>query len=547
MDPAKSSHRLQQDQQDQPAILDPSALVLFFPGPRSVTGEDVLELHVHGGRATVRAVLRAIPQAVAAAEAASDGDDVGTLIRYAEPGEFTRRAFLNGRLADLAQVDALGDVLAAETEQQRAAAVRSHSGSRSLAGTYEDWRSRLLLARGEIEALIDFSEDQHFDESPTELLASVATLVRGLLADIDVHVDAGHRAELLRSGVRVAIVGPPNAGKSSLMNRIVGREASIVSGEAGTTRDVVEVALDIRGFLCTFADTAGLRSSVHPVQSAGLALEGGDQKRSAVRDVGGVDSSGDLDAGGDNVDGSHAVVGSVEQEGIRRAKARASESDMVIALASIEGNDDADNGLCVHYDLESLRLAAAAPSCMVVINKRDRVPTKARLDELVGKFVSEVLATVPGLEGVEVATISCRDAGCHGLRQASGASSRPSETGADRGGIRALIDALAGSLARMTSLPADLADLLGVNERMSQLLQNCRRHLEAFMEEAGKGTAEVDDLDHHPGATRQARHRDPDVVVAAEHLREAAQDLARITGRGEGGDVEEVLGVVFEK
>ena len=229
-------------------IVDSDALVLYFPGPKTVTGEDVLELHVHGGAATVKAVLSAVRKCSRLA--------LGT-VRYAEPGEFTRRAFLNGRL-DLAQVESLGDTLAAETEHQRRAAVRGNSGI--LGKTYDGWREQLLLARGEIEALIDFSEDQHFDESPTELLTNVRMLVEDMLNSIRVHKLGSQRSELLRNGIRIALLGPPNAGKSSLMNQIVGREASIVSAEAGTTRDIVEASLDIRGYLCSFADTAGIRT-----------------------------------------------------------------------------------------------------------------------------------------------------------------------------------------------------------------------------------------------------------------------------------------------
>ncbi|KAF7560970.1 hypothetical protein G7046_g3171 [Stylonectria norvegica] len=230
-----------------PRVLDSEALVLYFPCPKTVTGEDVLELHVHGGPATVKAVLAAIPQCPSPQR-----------IRYAEPGEFTKRAFINNRL-DLAQIESLSDTLAAETEQQRRAAVRGNSGA--LGRAYEAWRQQLLLARGEIEALIDFSEDQHFDEPQSELLSNVTEQVARMLHSIELHEKGSQRSELLRNGIRIALLGPPNVGKSSLMNLIVGREASIVSGEAGTTRDIVEASLDMRGYLCSFADTAGFRST----------------------------------------------------------------------------------------------------------------------------------------------------------------------------------------------------------------------------------------------------------------------------------------------
>jgi tRNA modification GTPase len=267
--PRKATLRDLYDPSDSNNVLD-SALVLHFPAPKTVTGEDILELHIHGGHATVKAVLAAIGQCQSK-----------HTIRYAEAGEFTRRAFQNDRL-DLGQVEALSDALSAETEQQRRAAMRGNSGK--LGRTYEEWRQLLLAARGELEALIDFSEDQHFDESPAQLMGNVTRQIGPILSAIRRHQAGSRCGELLKRGIRISLLGPPNAGKSSLLNIIVDREASIVNEEAGTTRDIVEVSVDIGGYLCVFADTAGLRSM---------------------------------------------SVGAVEQEGIRRAKAKAKDSDLV--------------------------------------------------------------------------------------------------------------------------------------------------------------------------------------------------------------------------
>ncbi|KAK6595403.1 GTP-binding protein [Botrytis cinerea] len=431
-----------------PNILDSDALVLYFPAPNTVTGEDVLELHVHGGSATVKAVLSTISQCTSAAK-----------IRYAEPGEFTRRAFQNDRL-DLAQVEALSDTLSAETEQQRRAAVRGNSGKLG-------------------QALIDFSEDQHFDESPAELLSNVTAQVETMLELIAAHESASHRGELLKKGIRIALLGPPNAGKSSLLNQIVGREASIVSQEAGTTRDIVEVGLDIRGYLCTFADTAGLRTQASQI------------------------GSGNNDS----------IIGDIEREGIRRAKSKANESDLIVALASIEWSD-IRNGWEIRYDQETFEIAARASKFMIVINKSDSV-TPEILSELINDFKESQKGKFDQYP-VPLMSISCKDA--QGLT--------------NKGSIGHFVDEMVSVFSNMTSLPTELVDLLGVTERQRQLLTACSAHLLDFMNEA------QEHVDHDQEA---------DIVLAAEHLRSAANCLSRITGRGEAGDVEEVLGVVFEK
>ncbi|KAH7318329.1 hypothetical protein B0I35DRAFT_240401 [Stachybotrys elegans] len=452
-------------------VLDHEALVLYFPAPRTVTGEDVLELHIHGGSATVKATLAAVPRCVAK-----------HLVRYADPGEFTKRAFINNRL-DLGQIEALSDVLAAETEQQRRAAIRGSSGV--LGRTYDEWRQQLLLARGEIEALIDFSEDQHFDESQSELLQNVTVMVGEMLHSIRMHEQGSQRSELLRNGIRLALLGPPNVGKSSLMNLIVGREASIVSGEAGTTRDIVEASLDIRGYLCSFADTAGFRS---------------------------------------RASGEEGPIGAVEQEGIRRARQKALESNVVMVLASVEAVGGRPH---IQYDKETLDIASQAEACMVVINKRDAADRQT-FSRLLDEFRQTITKQHPKLAGVEVLPISCKRAQT---------MSRVGDND-DPGGIQKLVSSVAETFATLTDLPANLQDLLGVTERQRQLLVECKEHLADFMAEAQPGGHE---------AQAQAQARDADPLLAAEHLRYAADCLARITGKGEGGDVEDVLGVVFEK
>src|SRR5947209_11436594 len=242
------------------ALLD-EALVLWFPGPNTETAEDMAELHLHGGRAVVAAVLAAL------------GKLEG--FRPAEPGEFTRRAFANGRL-DLTAVEGLGDLVFAETEAQRAQAMRQLSGA--LAGRADAWRSQLLEALALIEARIDFSDQ----DVPDDLVSPALHVARQLADEIGKTLADEHRGERLREGLVVAIAGPPNAGKSSLLNRLARREAAIVSPYAGTTRDVIEVHLDLGGYPVTLLDTAGVRESDDPVELEGVRRA---QARAAEADI----------------------------------------------------------------------------------------------------------------------------------------------------------------------------------------------------------------------------------------------------------------------
>lgn len=238
-------------------------LVLMFPGPSSFTGEDMAELHVHGGRAVIGAVI----------------DAVLTLpdTRLAEPGEFARRAFENGKL-DLTEVEGLADLIGAETEAQRRQALAQAEGS--LRALYEGWRAELVRAQGLIEAGLDFADE---GDVVADVAAKADPIVARLSAAIAQHL-ADRNGERLRDGFRVVIAGAPNAGKSSLLNALAKRDAAIVSEEAGTTRDVIEVHLDLGGVPVMLIDTAGLR----------------------------------------------AAEGKVEAEGIRRAVARAGDADLVL-------------------------------------------------------------------------------------------------------------------------------------------------------------------------------------------------------------------------
>jgi tRNA modification GTPase len=218
------------------ALLD-EALVLWFPGPKTATGEDLAEFHCHGGRAVIAAVEGAL--------AALPG------LRRAEPGEFTRRAFANGRI-DLAEAEGLADLLSAETELARAAALANAGGA--LSRQVEGWRERVLVLSAEVEAVLDFSDEEDASDLPECFTWNIAALADELRAWL-----ARPRFERLGEGFRVVLAGPPNAGKSTLFNALVESEAAITSPIAGTTRDVIERAVAMGGVPFTFVDTAGLR------------------------------------------------------------------------------------------------------------------------------------------------------------------------------------------------------------------------------------------------------------------------------------------------
>jgi tRNA modification GTPase len=266
-EPRLASRVLLRDSSREP--IDDS-VVLWFPGPASATGEDVAEFHVHGGRA----VLAALFVALSAFEN----------VRAAEPGEFTRRAFENGKL-DLTEAEALDDLIHADTDRQRRQALRQLKGQ--LGDKARDWRTRIIEAAALIEAGIDFSDE---GDVPEGLIGPALAGIRALLDELQEVLAAQGRSERLRNGLVVAISGPPNVGKSTLMNQLARREVAIVSPHAGTTRDVIEVHLDLDGYPVTVIDTAGIRETDDPV----------------------------------------------EQEGVRRARMRAAEADLVLWMVDAQ-------------------------------------------------------------------------------------------------------------------------------------------------------------------------------------------------------------------
>jgi tRNA modification GTPase len=281
-------------------VLD-QALLLWFPGPRSYTGEDAAELHLHGGPA----VLAGVAGVLAA---------LGC--RQAEPGEFTRRAFLHGKL-DLTQAEAIADLIAAETEAQRRQALRQAEGA--LGALYAGWTTRATRILAHQEAAIEFEMDDLPSDLDRQARASAAVL-RG---EIAAHLADGGRGERLREGLSLVILGAPNAGKSSLLNALLGREAAIVSPIPGTTRDVVEGRLDLDGIPVQIADTAGLRHSAD----------------------------------------------AIEQEGVRRAEGRAREADLVLLVFAAD----------TPPTVEALAALAKASRALVVAAKIDLTPAPAAI------------------------------------------------------------------------------------------------------------------------------------------------------------------------
>ncbi len=400
-------------------ILD-EGLVLWLPGPATFTGEDMVELHVHGGRAVSAALFEVL-------------SFLG--LRMAEPGEFTRRAFENGKL-DLTEAEGLADLVNAETAVQRRQALAQTSGG--LRDRYEIWRASLLRAMAWVEASLDFSDESDISESAfNQALPEVLSLA----GDLERALADGRRGEILREGIQVAIVGPPNAGKSSLLNALTGREAAIVFDEPGTTRDVIEVSLDLDGFPFVMRDTAGLREA----------------------------------------------ASAVEQEGIRRSRAAAESADIILLVCDTTAPLPKGERLTM-TSLLSLREAQHEGS-----GERTSISVFNKID-LVSKAASERLGN---------------------------AAERPLLVSAKTGeGLEGLKAALV-SFARETYESAEPALITRVRHR--QEIERALSALKLFLASIDEGA-------------------EPE--LAAEHLREAADALGRLTGRL---DVEDVLGQIFSE
>ena len=329
--PRVATRALLRDANQQP--ID-DAVVLWFPGPASATGEDVAEFHVHGGRAILAALFAAL--------SALDN------LRTAEPGEFTRRGFENGKL-DLTEAEGLDDLVHADTDRQRRQALRQLKGL--LGDRARDWRTQIIEASALIEAGIDFSDE---GDVPAELIAPALAKIKVLLGEIRAVLAAQGHGERLREGLVVAITGPPNVGKSTLINQLARREVAIVSPHAGTTRDIIEVQLDLDGYPVTVIDTAGIRETDDPV----------------------------------------------EQEGVRRARARAAEADLVLWLVDTAHEKSLDESATPIWvvrnkiDLDVVRSDATNPGQLVDVTEQGRSRAEFGISASRGDGIQELIAAL---------------------------------------------------------------------------------------------------------------------------------------------------------
>lgn len=469
-DPRKS-HKSQE------TILD-KCVILYFQGPHSYTGEDVLELQLHGGNAIVRSVLSALHYLSTNKTSTSFINEEGEsqALRYAEAGEFSLRAFQNG-VFDLTQIEGIRDSIDAETEMQRQATLAGSNGL--LKEKYESWRNEIVDSMALLTALIDFSEDSgDVAESASELFTQARHKMTSLLSEIKSHQDKVQRSKkLLVDGIKLDLLGPPNAGKSFLVNRLVEKDTAIVSDVPGTTRDILEVPIDIGGFKLVMGDTAGLRKHESFVKS--------------------IDSEIDSEEKSENSVAMSAMK--IEMEGIRRAKARFKNSDIILTVIPL--SEDSTTLPTISNDIieEVQTLKSMGKNIIAVLNKSDLL--KDDSSQQLKDYVAQKL----DISSESIILTSCtKNKGIDQL--------------VDR------IESLCKYLYSQGNAGSDSGDSqpISASQRTMDLLQNdVIAGIENFLS--------IED--------------ENDVVIATEELRFAAEGIGKITGQGVG--IEEILGVVF--
>ena len=366
--------------------IDDAMLVTFAKGA-SFTGEAMTEFHCHGGRAVISAVLDAVAKLPD--------------MRLAEPGEFTRRGFTNGCM-DLSAVEGLADLISAETELQRKQAIRIANGA--VATRAASWKERLTKARGLVELTIDWADE----EVPEDVTADVRTMLDHLIKDLRQELELSHRAEKIREGYEVAIIGPPNVGKSSLLNALAGRDVAIISDVPGTTRDVLEVSCDLNGLPVRFLDTAGLRETEDAVEQIGVsrAMERAEAAdlRLHLRCEEGGELMSDLKREGDLVIWSKADLKEGQADLLVSAKSGRGMDDLLAAVSDRIGADPATAGLLGHHrQQQHVKSALGSLECAreglgkadLEVIAEDMRAAGSALERLVGRIdVEDVLGSV---------------------------------------------------------------------------------------------------------------------------------------------------------
>lgn len=411
------------------------ALTIFFKSPGSYTGEDMLELHLHGGTALIRTALRNIQSL--------HDPSKQIYIRYADNGEFSRRAFMNGRF-DLTELEGIREMIDAETESQRLAALTSMKGeTRSL---FSSWREEIVKNIAMLTTIIDFGED-HDIEEVDKIFEGVNESIGELRYQILRYLEKVAGSEVLLKGIKLTFLGPTNAGKSSLLNYLSDKDMVIVSDMAGTTRDAIDVPIDINGYKVILCDTAGIRSG--------------------------------------------SDVGSIEFEGIKRAKIKSLSGDIILVVLPIDEHLQNHRELVRHID----SLKEGNKRILVVLNKVDLLPSNRSPDEL-----KTLHAEALGISIDNIFTISC----------------------ATGEGTKELTSALTSNFKEISKTTQN--DPVIISTRAQDLLKNDVLYgFEQFKFYKEQG----------------------DVVLATESLRQSVDGIAKITGEAVG--VEEILGVVFSK